>query len=143
MRPTAGLTLLELLVVVLIVGVLATVAVVNLAPARQRALDREAIGKLQLLRQAAHGFHHESGVYPFSINQVPDLVLPRKANPGSRWAYAYIANELADHTLWPAPAALVKRPDGSLTGRFITIAAGGTTRASPTGADPRWLDDEP
>ncbi|MDD5575173.1 MAG: prepilin-type N-terminal cleavage/methylation domain-containing protein, partial [Candidatus Omnitrophica bacterium] len=47
-----GLTLMELMVVVIIIGVLAGVSVVSYRDAREKSLDKEAVAGLKLVRSA-------------------------------------------------------------------------------------------
>lgn len=96
--------MLELLGTALILGVLATITMINLAADRQRALDREAEIHLQLLRQAALYYYNQWDTYPTNLLQTPQALIPFKDNTTSRWAYCYAAGA----NNWSSPGALLK-----------------------------------
>lgn len=51
-RPEAGFTLVELMVVIVIIGLLATVVVINVLPSQDRAMIEKARADIALLEQA-------------------------------------------------------------------------------------------
>lgn len=61
-RNTA-FTLLEMIAVVIIVGILATIAIPQYARFRERALDQEAISGVRFLQQAQRIFYMENNRY--------------------------------------------------------------------------------
>jgi len=82
-----GFTLVELIVVILIIGVLSTLGLVQYGPAREGALDREAIVNLKLIQAAMKIYGMEVGGYFDSsdvgvLNQDLKLALPTR-----NWAY--------------------------------------------------------
>jgi len=90
-----GFTLVELIIVVIVAGILATFAVPQFAVTQERALDREAISVLGLIRSAEIAYRMEkSEFYPSSgsrstpgdtaqINRTLRLSLPNT----SSWNY--------------------------------------------------------
>jgi prepilin-type N-terminal cleavage/methylation domain-containing protein len=58
-----GFTVLELMVVVIIIGVLATLGMINFASVRERVLDREAQANLRLIRAAERIYRMELSFY--------------------------------------------------------------------------------
>ncbi len=141
-RDREGFTLIELLIVMVILGILATAAAVSYTKARQDALEKEATGYLQMLRQAAKYYYEDTGGYPTSIFQTPSAKMPPKANPSSNWAYGYTTP--ASPGAWAPPTAYQK-----LSGAFpsptptISMNAAGTTTKSSTGNAAVELADEP
>ena len=137
----SGFTLMELLIVVVIIGILGSVAVANFGKARQEALDRDAIAVLHSLRQAASIYYLGQGAYPTNVGQVP-VRIARKGSTTSAWAYAY-ASGGANFSL---PRALNKLTGeaSNFTGRFISMTdLDGNFTVSETGADPNDLTDDP
>lgn len=92
-----GLTLVELLLVISIIGILAgiTVAVINPTKQRERAQDGVKISNLQNVASAIEAYYAGEGKYPVSNAGVPDtnvLVNPMLSTylnswPGSGYVY--------------------------------------------------------
>ncbi|MET0376982.1 MAG: type II secretion system major pseudopilin GspG [Rhizorhabdus sp.] len=59
-----GFTLIELMVVLLILGLLATVVVINVMPAQDRAMTEKARTDIALLEQAAERYRLDMFAYP-------------------------------------------------------------------------------
>lgn len=70
-----GFTLLELLVVMAIIGILATVILASLNDSRQKARDSARASQTQEFMKALELFYSEYGVYPTSgvVNNAVDL----------------------------------------------------------------------
>lgn len=91
---TGGFTLLEVIVVVVIIGILATLAITHYSSYKESALDKEAKADLKLIRSAERIYKMEvSTYYPSSgsestivnINNNLKLDLPAGAN--RNWDY--------------------------------------------------------
>jgi general secretion pathway protein G len=63
-RDESGFTLIELMVVLLILGLLATVVVINVMPAQDRAMTEKARTDVALLEQAAERYRLDMFAYP-------------------------------------------------------------------------------
>lgn len=62
-----GFTLVELIVVLIVIGILTTFAVPQFAVTKERALDREVISTLGIIRAAERAYRmEESAFYPAS-----------------------------------------------------------------------------
>ncbi len=92
----AGFTLMELLIVIVIVGILVTLAMVNYSGVREQTFDKEAKANLKLIQAAQRIYHMENTFfYPCAgcatpadtagINSNLRLSLPT-ANPN--WTYS-------------------------------------------------------
>ncbi len=65
-----GFTLLELLVVIGIIGLLASIIVVNLTGARRRARDVKRVADIRTLQTANEDYYGKNGKYPATINDL-------------------------------------------------------------------------
>lgn len=63
-----GFTLIELLIVIAIIGILSSIAVVNLTIAKARARDALRLSDLGQMRRAVEYYYQEFGVYPCGDN---------------------------------------------------------------------------
>lgn len=99
------MTLIELLIAVVVIGILAVVGAVNYTRTAEEARDREATGYLQALRQAALAYRETWNAYPTVPDQVPQVFVPRPADQSSRWIYGF---RFSDTSQWTTPAAQSK-----------------------------------
>lgn len=65
-----GFTLLELLVVIGIIGLLASILVLNLTSARRRARDTKRVADVRNLQTAAEDYFGKLGKYPVTIGDL-------------------------------------------------------------------------
>ncbi len=78
-RPESGLTLVELMVVVIIIGILATIAIPNLMEAQDKAKNAQVIASVQALASNIQiSAVDTGGVIPESSYDVEDLGATRK-----------------------------------------------------------------
>jgi general secretion pathway protein G len=75
-RDERGFTLLELMVVIVIIGLLATVVVVNVLPSRDRAMVEKAKADIALLEQALEMYRLDNLTYPTTAQGLAALVQP-------------------------------------------------------------------
>lgn len=71
-----GFTLIELMVVVVIIGLLATVVVLNVLPSQDRARIEKARADIGRIEQAAEMFRLDMGRYPTTDEGLEVLVSP-------------------------------------------------------------------
>ncbi|OGD24798.1 hypothetical protein A2819_00960 [Candidatus Azambacteria bacterium RIFCSPHIGHO2_01_FULL_40_24] len=69
-KKEKGFTLLELLVVIGIIGLLASILVVNLTSARKRARDTKRIADVRNLQTASEDYYGKNGKYPTIISDL-------------------------------------------------------------------------
>ena len=79
MRDSRGFTLVELLLVVAIVGILATISIANYQHARLRGTETAAIGALSAINRAQFAFMQTCGRQKFA----PHLTTLGKTGPGT------------------------------------------------------------
>ncbi len=77
-RPAAeaGFTLVELMVVVVILGLLATVVMINVLPSQDRAMREKAKADISILEQALDTYRLENLAYPTTEQGLRALVEP-------------------------------------------------------------------
>lgn len=116
MKP--GFTLVEVIIVMIILGILATLGLTQYGGVRERALDREAQANLRLIIAAAKIYRMEIGYYAALdttdvINDNFRLLLPTPATPN--WDYSTTADNVA---IPPATCAEATRPPAVRTWRL-------------------------
>ncbi|MCS6987418.1 MAG: type II secretion system major pseudopilin GspG [Sphingomonadaceae bacterium] len=77
----AGFTLVELLVVLAIIGLLATIVVVNVLPAQSGAKVKKAQADLALIEQGLELWRLEMGRYPDAAEGLKALTVPGAMGP--------------------------------------------------------------
>ncbi|HLZ09165.1 MAG TPA: prepilin-type N-terminal cleavage/methylation domain-containing protein, partial [Chloroflexota bacterium] len=123
-----GFTLVELMIVVAIVGILATLAVVGYRKLVQSSHVSEATGMVQNIRVAQEGYHSETQTYANVSNSLAD--------------YYPAAPKYGTVTVWGAPctnckdvpwAVLPVHVDGPVAFGYATVAgrAGDAIPAAP------------
>jgi len=71
-----GFTLLELMVVIVIIGLLATVVVVNVLPSRDKAMVEKARADIALIEQGLEMYRLDNFSYPAGAQGLAALVSP-------------------------------------------------------------------
>ncbi|MBA4001514.1 type II secretion system major pseudopilin GspG [Brevundimonas sp.] len=74
--PRAGFTLVEVMVVVVIIGLLATVVVINVLPAQDRAMVEKAGADIAVLEQAVETYRLDNLTFPRTEDGLQALVSP-------------------------------------------------------------------
>ncbi|MES2722081.1 MAG: type II secretion system major pseudopilin GspG [Pseudomonadota bacterium] len=72
----AGFTLLELMVVIVILGLLATVVMVNVLPSQDRAMKEKARADISVLEQSIEGYRLDNFTFPTNEQGLQALVTP-------------------------------------------------------------------
>lgn len=67
------MTLIEILVVVIVIGVLATLGFVNYTGIREHAMNKEAVANLKLIAAAERIFRLETGAYYGPTTAIADI----------------------------------------------------------------------
>lgn len=95
MSRSRAFTLVELMIVIVIIGVLATLSIVQFSGPKEQALEKEAKANLKLISAAEKIYRMEAGHYidapdENAINQILRLMLP--ANETTKnWDYSVTA----------------------------------------------------
>jgi len=72
----AGFTLVEVMVVVVIIGLLATVVLINVLPAQDRAMREKARADIAVLEQAVESYRLDNFAFPRAGDGLAALVAP-------------------------------------------------------------------
>ncbi len=77
-RPQAevGFTLLELMVVIVIIGLLATIVMVNVLPSQDRAMKEKARADISVLEQSIESYRLDNLAFPTTEQGLQALVAP-------------------------------------------------------------------
>ena len=78
-RKRAGFTLVELMVVIVIIGLLATVVAINVLPSQDRAMVGKARADISVLEQAIETYRLDNLAFPDDLQALV-------AAPASRWS---------------------------------------------------------
>jgi len=116
-----GFTLLELMIVIIIIGVLASLAVPTYIRARQRAYKAEALVVLSGVRQSEYRYHLGSDTYTTDLSQLD--FDPDQDVTGTQH-YGYTASAVTDTTF--TITALRNTEDGGDGSSTVTINQDGT-----------------
>jgi len=86
-----GFTLIELMVVILIIGLLATIVVQNLRSATDKAKRVKAQADISQIKSALDRYYLDAGSYPTSDQGLPALMAaPTTGNDPKDWGGPYI-----------------------------------------------------
>jgi prepilin-type N-terminal cleavage/methylation domain-containing protein len=121
-----GLNLIELIVVVIVLAVLITIAIPAYQNTQERALDKEAIASLKLIRSAEIGYNMDMGKF-----------YPESATTES--SHTNINNSLKMYLPTPDPTnpAYLKWNYSIINSAPLTAASGVTLKATRNGGDGR------
>lgn len=97
-----GFTLVELMVVIVIIGLLATVVLVNVLPSQDRAMTTKARADIATLEQAMEMYRLDNFTYPADLNA---LVSPAPGADASRFRSGGYVKRLPDDP-WNRPYQL-------------------------------------
>ncbi len=85
-----GFTLVELMVVIVIIGLLATVVMVNVMPSQDKAMATKAKADIATLEQAMEMYRLDNLTYPSGSDGLNTLVTPPASQTGSYRPGGYI-----------------------------------------------------
>lgn len=89
-RRERGFTLIELMVVIVIIGLLATVVVINVLPSQDKAMRTKARADIALIEQAVEMYRLDKLAYPPTIDALAEGRRGYiKRLPTDPWGYPY------------------------------------------------------
>lgn len=83
-RGEQGFTLVELMVVIVIIGLLATIVAINVLPSQDRAMLEKAAADVRLLEQGVEMYRMETLTYPTTEQGLEALVNPPENDRSTR-----------------------------------------------------------
>ncbi len=131
-KREAGFTLVELMVVIVIIGLLATVVVVNVMPSQDKAMSTKASADIATLEQAMEMYRLDNLTYPSGSDGLNALVSPPPTlgQPGRYRPGGYIKKLPQDP--WGRPYQLATP---GKTGPFDIYSLGGDGAPGGEGED--------
>ncbi|MEA1072873.1 type II secretion system major pseudopilin GspG [Sphingomonas sp. LY160] len=129
-----GFTLVELMVVIVIIGLLATVVMINVLPSQDRAMETKARADIATLEQAMEMYRLDNLTYPSGSDGLNALVTPPPslAQSGRYRPGGYIKNLPQDP--WGRPYQLTV-PGKSGPFDIVSYGADGAPGGSDENAD--------
>lgn len=83
-RGEEGFTLVELMVVIVIIGLLATIVAINVLPSQDRAMVEKAAADVRLLEQGVEMYRMDRLTYPTMEQGLDALVNPPESDRSTR-----------------------------------------------------------
>jgi general secretion pathway protein G len=122
-----GFTLVELMVVIVIIGLLATVVMINVLPSQDRAMTTKARADIATLSQAMEMYRLDNNRYPPSLDA---LAQPRPSGGG-----AYVRNLPEDP--WGRPYQMSAPGQNGSPFDIVSLGGDGTPGGENENADIR------
>lgn len=85
LRPDAGVTLVEMMVVIVIIGLITAIVVINVLPSQDKARVEKASADIATLQQALELYRLEYSQYP-TVEQGLDALINPAENAGTKRA---------------------------------------------------------
>jgi prepilin-type N-terminal cleavage/methylation domain-containing protein len=127
-QRTAGFTIIELLVVTIVMGILATLAIPRLQYTKERAYRASMVSDLKNLVALQEGYHSAANDYAGGITSGPEKIAKGSAgrvsfipSPGNALTVTYRNPASANGPGWTATAKnpAVKTKSGDVCGIFV------------------------
>ena len=132
--PRRGFTLMEMTVIALLVGVIATLAAPRLFPARERMDDVTSHRQLAILRNAIEMYRAHSGYYP-PANKLPAIVETMIHEPFASPVYAPLRGNSVVYYDLDANVAKEVESEPSVSAGWAYKPANGTIKFNVSSED--------
>lgn len=87
LRPDAGVTLVEMMVVIVIIGLITAIVVINVLPSQDKAREQKAAADVATLQQALELYRLEYSQYPTVEQGLDALINPTDASGAKRASF--------------------------------------------------------
>ncbi len=127
-----GFTLVELLAVIAIIGILASVVLASLSTARRKARDARRVADIKQLQLAVELYADSSGIYPSLLSSlVPTYIPVEPKDPIGSVSYRYVGLLVGNLCVsYHLGANLEDKTNSALTGD-VDNAGGGAACTGP------------
>ena len=110
---------MEVLIVVAIIGILASLAIVNYAKTKEYALDKETISNLKLIQVAEKGYYLDMSTYYPSSTSESNIA---NINDNLKVSLSSGSNQSWNYTVWSTGCSRATRNGGDGRSWYLTIA---------------------
>jgi general secretion pathway protein G len=135
LHPEAGVTLIEMMVVIVIIGLIAAVVAINVLPAQDTARAQKALADVRTLEQALQLYRLDAGRFPTTEEGLDALVRPPATGPtgGPARTEPYIVRLPSDP--WNRPYAYVSPGQNGRAYDLYSLGADGVEGGEGANAD--------
>ena len=130
--PSAGVTLIELLIVIGIIGILAAIAYPNYTRFMQETNRTDATKNLMLTAQSLQRCYSQNYTYINSVTTPCNIVAGATTSPGGFYTITVAIPDAQDYTLTAAPLKAPQTTDAQCAS--FTLASDGTQKAVDSGS---------
>lgn len=92
-KKSKSFTLIEMLVVVFIIGILATLIIISVSSARAKGRDTKRVADLKSIQTALEMFYEVNGKYPTTDGATPDINPDQTGSYSTTWVDSKVALE--------------------------------------------------
>ena len=127
MNRNNGFTLIELMIVIAVIAIIASIAIPQLYASLQSGREASAIASMRVVTTASEQFNLSQGDYPTGLsdlsNGTPELI-DEQLGSGIKGGYTFLLQSVASTSAWTCTAT----PDNFAEGRHFFVDQSGVIR---------------